>query len=330
MRFDKKNLIVGTNDSGKSSIFKALIFFLESLTNSNASRQRPWDSQVDHEMTVGLALNDEEKRYLVEILSITDKKSGSYRFQLSPHEIIDNLVRRFDDVAVTIRWYPLPFNSPATKVECFLSIEDLGITICSGRSGDDDALVVTDARSDLKRIMNPKSFSETIKDVVIKDDDFVKAKFTDAFDKSGPIRISKFPRPAMFANGDIFSESFHPEDLDRLNFIINLSEHESNTEDELSFFIMFGSLLRSKFSFITEHRNFSESNDLGKLPLKDDGSNLHSYLFWLKNSSQKDEQARYSKIRKVFEDVMQTRNHSFESFATWKNDKSIFYPHERI
>ena len=61
--FGEKTLIVGPNNSGKSSIFKALDFFLRSLTEYTDRDSGPWHGQDAHEMTVGFALNDPERWY---------------------------------------------------------------------------------------------------------------------------------------------------------------------------------------------------------------------------------------------------------------------------
>ena len=63
MDFGEKTLIVGPNNSGKSSIFKALDFFLRSLTEYAARESKPWHGQDAHEMTVEFVLNESERLY---------------------------------------------------------------------------------------------------------------------------------------------------------------------------------------------------------------------------------------------------------------------------
>ena len=76
--FGEKTLIVGPNNSGKSSIFKALDFFLRSLTEYAARESKPWHGQDAHGMTVGFALNDSERRYVAELLAIRNPQDSQF------------------------------------------------------------------------------------------------------------------------------------------------------------------------------------------------------------------------------------------------------------
>ena len=101
------------------------------------------------------------------------------------------------------------------------------------------------------------------------------------------------------------------DDNDRIRFVRRLSGNKTPRRTTCSFFIMLGHMLEQKFAFISEQRRFSESNDLEKLPLKDDGSNLHSFLFWLKNGD-RDMQAAYSAIQNKFKNVLGRQCLSFD------------------
>ncbi len=79
---------------------------------------------------------------------------------------------------------------------------------------------------------------------------------------------------------------------------------------ECSFFTVLGTMLEQKFVFVSEQRMFQESNDFEMLPLKDDGSNLHGFLYWLQNGDW-GEQNAHSAIQAMFSDIMKRQNLSF-------------------
>ena len=308
--FGKKNLIVGPNDSGKSSIFKALNFFLKTLTEYSTPDKKPWDSQTDHKMTVGFTLDYVEKRYFMEILSVTDVAHSSSMFCLSASGITEHLMQKFDDVELTIKWFNRPFQY-AGNVEYFLYIRNLGVTICSN-GYNKDVWIVKKPKSQFNYASDSTSFSEAIENVGIKDENFVKEEFSNVFDQSLSIKIASFPDPTRFTDNSLQSGVLDSTNTIRINAIMELSGNRPQLSQQCSFFIMFGYLLESRFSFIAERRNFLESNDLERSSLKDDGSNLQSYLFWLQNSNMADERKKYSAIQKSFEDMMESQNLSFD------------------
>ena len=74
------------------------------------------------------------------------------------------------------------------------------------------------------------------------------------------------------------------DEKNRIQFIIDMSGNNVPAHEEhRPFFVAFGHMLRPKFVFISEQRRFPDFNDLEKMPLREDGSNIHSFLFWLKN-----------------------------------------------
>ena len=89
INLDDKNFIVGHNNSGKSVIFKAVNFFIDSLLNEYNLRKQ-WKTQSNHEMTLGPSLNDSESKYLVELLTISKHKNN--KKVLAPYNIVDFLL----------------------------------------------------------------------------------------------------------------------------------------------------------------------------------------------------------------------------------------------
>ena len=123
--FGEQTLIVGPNNSGKSSIFKALDFFLKCLTEGKWIELKPWDRQDVHEMTVGFELNCDERRYAAELLSITGHLDYKI-FELAPSEVVGWLAPKLEAVSLTIKWYDAPFQYPPDQIEYLLDLEGLG------------------------------------------------------------------------------------------------------------------------------------------------------------------------------------------------------------
>lgn len=132
--FGQNTVIVGTNNSGKSVIFKALNYFLKLLTETTDMDMKPWDLQDTHEMTVGLTLNDTERRYTAEILVIsTDNRSP---VSLVPDHIVEWLAPRLEHMEITISLADNPYLSDYDRVRYSIYLKDLGVTVCSqGHNG---------------------------------------------------------------------------------------------------------------------------------------------------------------------------------------------------
>ena len=248
----------------------------------------------------------------MEILSVTDVAHDSSMFCLSARGITEHLMQKFDDVELTIKWLNRPFQY-AGNVEYFLYIRNLGVTICSN-GYNKDVWIVKKPKPQFNYAPDSISFSEAIRNVGIKDENFAKEEFSNVFDQSRSIKIAPFSDPTRFTDNPSQSGVLDSTSTIRINAIMELSGNRPQLSQQCSFFIMFGYLLESRFAFIAERRNFLESNELERSSLKDDGSNLQSYLFWLQNSNMADERKKYSAIQKSFEDMMESQNLSFESF----------------
>ena len=130
INFGQKMVVVGANDTGKSSIFKALEFFLKLPPKHGRDGSKPWDRQGIHEVTVGLSLSDEERLYTAEILSVVSTK-GERRGRLGRDAVVDWLAPRLNRVELTVGWrYPL-FEHGIDPTYRSLRLEDLGEITCS-------------------------------------------------------------------------------------------------------------------------------------------------------------------------------------------------------
>ena len=303
--FGKRTLIVGPNNAGKSSIFKALKLFLKTLTEYDRFRERPWNSQDRHEMTVGFVLDDTEKRFLAELLSLIGTSKESL-LSLAPNALIEQLVCKLGAVELTIRWSDSPFRHGPETTEYYLYLEGLGITVLS-KGYNSDVLAVKNPETGFHDTANPRPFSKIVADMI--DTDFTEEEFSSLFSHRSA-SIAQFPRWTTLTGGALEHGMTNRENEERINFVTRLSMNRPPEEGADSFFIMLGHMLEQRISFIAEQRNFLESNDMEKLPLKDDGSNLQSFLFWLQNGD-KGDQTTYSTIQERFKEMMGQQNLSF-------------------
>ena len=299
INFGERTVIVGTNNTGKSSIFKALNFFLRSLTESVSQDQQHWDLQDVHKMTVGLTLDDKERRYVAEILSVSSL-DDSAPFSLAPSDVVEWLVPRLEQVNLTIRWHDIlsPYNF--RPIEYTLRLEELGIAVCaSGYNGN--VWVIEHPKFPLQHEQNQILLYKVIMNMMEADSAREELR---AILGQQSARVSKFSSRGLYSDA---KTAFR--DKNRAKFVEEMSGKRTSS-DAHSFFVMLGDMLEQRFTFVSERRNFLESNDLEKLPIKDDGSNLQSSLFWLQNGS-KDKQNAYSAIQKRFETVLGQQNISF-------------------
>ena len=301
--FGKKTLIVGPNNTGKSSIFKALKLFLDALEEFSETEQKPWDLQGIHEMTVGLTLDDAERRYVAETLLITSPNTTG-PFALAPNSTVMWLARKLGDVTLTMRWNDSPLSLISQQIEYFLHMEDLGVSIYS-RGYNGDVWATERPKPNFQYKSNSKSLSEAL-DAMMKND-LTKKEHSALFQQG--IKISAFPDVVRLMDTALQGMSTS-DDNTRIRFVRRLSGNKTPRRTTCSFFIMLGHMLGQKISFISEQRSFLESNDLEKLPLRDGGGNLQSFLFWLKNGDE-DGQAAYSAIQNKFKDVLGRQHLSF-------------------
>ncbi len=127
--FGRKTVIVGANNSGKSVIFKALNYFLKCLTETNSTGTKPWDLQNTHKITVGLVLNDTERRYMAEMLAIGAESGRSV--WLAPEHVIEWLAPRLERVELTIRLEDNPYRPDYKQIEYAADLKDLDVTVRS-------------------------------------------------------------------------------------------------------------------------------------------------------------------------------------------------------
>ena len=299
--FGQKTVIVGTNNSGKSAIFKALNYFLKCLTEIHRMDVKPWALQDAHEMTIGLTLNDAERRYTAELLAISSE-SGS-QAGLAPDHIVEWLAARLEHVEITIIMKDNPYLSDYERVRYAIYLKGLEVTVCSQGYNTRDVWVCKSAVFSPRNMQNKEPFYKVVESLLKKNPASCGVDAEGKVDPDWPAqcRISQFPSYTNFVHARSRRE--------RIEFLLDMSGHKI-LDQECSFFVMLGRMLEQKFAFVSDQRKFQESNDLGMLPLNDDGSNLQSFLYWLHNGN-RNEQDACSAIQKMFGDAMKQQNLSF-------------------
>ena len=315
--FENKNFIIGPNNSGKTSIFNALDFFIKTLVRGDMYRIiKPWNDQQYHEMTIGLALNNDERKYLIELLAIdtlpdTSNIRNRNHSILAPIDTIKELISKFNNIEITIQWNDITFSDYSKAIEYVIKIPDLNTAIFSN-----DHLNVHTYRldSEHKSPLKRTSIHNIIKNMDLSKQ-FSKNDFSTKIDG---ISVSYFPDKSSFNN----INNLDIDDESRINFITKTANISSDRSSRYSIFTMVGNLLKNKFLIISGERKFIKINDLKKSHLSKNGDNLHSYLLWLKNSDKTTDNEIYEKIRNKFEEIMNNDNLSFDvSFDSTINKK---------
>ena len=304
--FENKNFIIGPNNSGKTSIFTALDFFINTLVQGDMYRIiKPWNDQQHHEMTIGLALNHDERKYLMELFTIDTLANISNigsrnKSILAPIDMIKELISKFNNIEITIQWNDVTFSDYSKAIKYVIKIPDLNIAIFSK---DQSNVHAYELDSDYKSTLERTSIHDIIKNVVFLKQ-FSKYDFSTQIDG---VAVSYFPDKSSFTN----INNLDIDDENRINFITDTANISSHRSNNYSIFSMMGNLLKNKFSIISGEREFIEINDLKKLQLSNNGNNLHSYLLWLKNSDKTTDNEIYEKIQNEFKAIMNNENLSF-------------------
>ena len=301
INFGQNTVIVGTNNSGKSAIFKALSYFLKCLTETHKLDTKPWALQKTHGMTIGLTLNDAERRYTAEILAVSsgsDSPTG-----LAPDHIVEWLADRLEHVEITISLEDNHYLSDYEQVRYAVYLKGLEVTVCSQGHNANTVWMCKSAGFSPHDTPSKKPFY-TVVDRLLKKNLTRSTPPPASADLGWPKQcsISRFPSYTDFVNS-------RPHNRERIESVLGMSGHKIS-DHECSFFVMLGRMLEQKFAFVSDQRKFQESNDFEKLPLNDDGSNLQSFLHWLQNGD-RGEQDACSAIQKMFGDAMKQQNLSF-------------------
>ena len=306
--FKNKNLIVGTNDSGKSSIFKAINFFLKSLTVYGCGNEIPWKSQLTHTMKIGFTLDQLETRYLLELLSVIQTERNTHR--LTTYDSNAHLNEHFRNIILTIVWKNTPFQERVIDLEYYLDIPDLKLQIRSPSFGTTAIMVQNTANLSNFIYSNIKqSFGELLEDT----NPFSLESFLEKIpveQKKEAILIIPYPTPTKFSDRN--GAGIDSSTTVRINFVFESAGIHPDVNIDYGFFQMLGNFLRKRIALISDNRNFQNFSTLEPNPFYNDGSNLQSFLFWLRNGDNQIDKKRYELIKQEFDKVFKNQNLTFD------------------
>ena len=318
--FGEKTLIVGPNNSGKSSIFKALDFFLRSLTEYTNRDSGPWHGQDAHEMTVMFALNESERRYTAEALLIRNIR-GTQQFALAQRKTVEWLACRLKNITLTIRWIEDQFSSRSYRPLYILHLDELVITINSIEYNS-GVWAAKDSAVPHRPLIESQSFGNVMEKSTLQDS--LKNEFASLLAQRS-LAVTKVP-----VMGHLNRETLTLDEKSRIQSLLDMSENRiPHDSEDYSFFVALGRMLRPKFIFISEQRRFPDSNDLEKAPLKEDGSNLHSFLFWLKNGDKHGQEA-YAAIQDKLTRIHSQNDIPFSISVTEKQARAVQQNHKPV
>ena len=306
INFGEKTLIVGPNNSGKSSIFKALDFFLRSMTERIDRNSGPWREQGAHEMTVGFALTDSERRYAAEILLLRSTKDVQSPV-LAQRNTVEWLACRLENITLTIWLIEDEFSNRSYRLQLLLHLDELGITI-NAQESNDHAWVAKNPLVPFQPGNDTQNFGNAIEESALQDS--LREELVSSLGQRG-LAVPDVPNMGLLNR-----ETLTPDEKSRIHSMMGMSENcIPHPDKKCPFFVALGHMLQPKFVFVSEQRRFSDSNNLEKTPLKEDGSNIHSFLFWLKNGDRYRQKA-YVTIHDKFKNVHGGKDVSFSVSVT--------------
>jgi predicted ATP-dependent endonuclease of OLD family len=325
INFDDTNLIVGTNNSGKSSLFKAIDFFLTSLTDYGCGGLMPWKSQLDHDMKINFSLSGLEARYLLQILSVIPNDNNNRTFHLTSHDMTSHYEKLVDEISLEITWKNTPFQDRILDLEYLLIIPKLNLKITSHGFNQETWVSSLDEES-TKGFSNRGTFGE----IVEKARPFSLERFDNEIlqlnDTDG-LRVFPYPDPNKFAKNSIHVREIDSTTHMRIDMVYDMAGIIPTNGSDHSFFFMLGSMLRTKIALLSDSRNFQETNDLVRHNFYNDGSNLQNFLFYLRNGDNQEDKKRFDLIKNEFEKVFSSQNLTFDleiiSKGLPSNDKLV-------
>ena len=276
------------------------------MTEYTDRKSRPWYGQDVHEMTVGFELNDPESRYTAEVLLIRNLK-GKQSPALAQSDVVEWLARRLKNITLTIRWIESPFSHMSYRPQYLLRLDELEITI-NAKEYSSDAWAARDSAVPFQSGTDDQSFGNALEESILQDS--LKKEFVSSLGQHGLV-VAKVP-----VMGYLNNETLTTDEKNRIQSLIDMSgSNMPSHNNNCSFFVALGYMLRSKFVFVSEQRRFYDSNELENMPLKEDGSNVHSFLFWLKNDDRRGQEA-YATIQSKFKKIHNGNDVSFSVSMT--------------
>lgn len=318
--FGERNIIVGPNDSGKSSIFKSIKFLLEYLTEYNRDAEKPWNS-LDEYATIALelSLDDDERRFLLDLFCAKPIDNTNTVFFLDNFKQESILLEKIKTVKLLVVWKINDFYDARHNFTSYIDIPELGLRIYS--QGFNSGAVAKIEQRFFTQMTNLRSLFDVINSLDLKTKSLNELKDLFPENSESSVQIHNIPAPIQFTDSNSSDRVLSAPTKIRLERIFKLSGANPQQGQNYSIFYLFYKMLQKRIKFVSEQRQFTSYANLEKSDLKDDGSNLQSYLFWLQNSNNQKDKQTFSNIKKCFEEVMSSQRLSFDVSLTEKEVK---------
>lgn len=319
--FGDKNIILGPNDAGKTSIFKALDFLLVTLARYDSELEKPWHELREYALiSLDLHLSDiVERRILLDLLSVKPDASSSNTFHLESFNQEPLLLEKVKNVTLTVIWDVNNFRDDRHNFRIYLHVPALNLKVHS--NGFNSGCYVHVDKSEKPTRENPITLVDIINSIDLEknSEEKLKEKFPEESETS--IEVYNIHDPTQFTDKDSQHMVLTAPTTVRLVRLFKYSGIESQQGQNYSFFYIFSNLLKERITLISQERRFRDSEDLVKTPLKEDGSNLQSYLFWLQSSDDLNNKQTCQNIKKCFQDVMSSQKLSFDISLSEKEEE---------
>ena len=346
LEFSNSSLIVGPNNSGKSNIFRILRLLVDTFSD----RKRLEDYEIyptsfEPTLEVDLRLSRYETELIIDFFSFhPDKQNNNSEFYR--YNNYDLLWELLDTVHVKFIWKReiTDASEPYAQIE----FTKCGLKLFAYLFSDFKIFYEFPEDAEKMSFHHEKHLTDILQQIT-KDDE-PKSKITQIFKEiQGAVGL-----PYLRINRNRGGEDEAKKVLRKLYAFTGLS---LDTNQQLSFSNLFGTILRRGIKFSSDRRGFVGPTildfvDLLKLEtranprmednldfntileqqaftrslefdeeLKSDGSNLASFLFSLRNSKNYEDRMKFEKIQRAFEKILTSENLQFDVIIEYEIKK---------
>jgi len=317
VKFGNNTVIVGPNNSGKTNIIRALKLAVDSLFINNTwlddtKRFHNYDGPA--RITLNITLSDAEAEKILDYLCCyVERQSNTIHIV----ELTDRsrFIELLKDVEIKLEWsyqirrYGARPSVVITfkKLGMFIIARDPSYSICYvGPYEPDDKL-------NPPRQSQEQHLAEILKD--IEKSTSLPDALRQKLETTEFIEIREMTPNAI--RDDASAEAKR-----RLADLFIAADRPLDSNQYITFVVLMGALLHKAFLFARETRNFEPKHELiQEKYLSDDGSNLHSYLLYLKTNHYQELRDRFVEIQEAFQQIYRASNLQFDATLRFKERK---------